>query len=594
MTGARLRRDWGWFCGLALALFALRTLLTVTHQWSPEFGGDLPEALISGRLAFDLLNGSWRGWPAYLSDPAGHLAPEVAASALAVPVFALFGSSLLAMSLVPTGAALSIAWLMFSLADSPRAARLSLVYFVCVPATVQTWLIYPYFTMLESSLFFLASLWVLQPVWRADKAPVTGGWLRPFAAGTIIGVGIVVCDIQLICLASIVVAWVVSLRGRSYARALGSFCAGVAIGVIPYATFLFYKPSYFVALYGKLSGPEAISLPATLVEFSPIFWPVGNFVWGEWGDVLVGLAGLLGVLWYASRSIRSARADPTELSLICFVSAMAGAFVLLGSTTEYYLYALLAPVSLLVGNTLSRLDLRVKVFTRPINIVHAFLAISAVMSLLPILSAISPGRLNDRWNAVQVARGYAFYEPFQYPTYSGFKTRLGLEVERHATPIAGERDDTAPASKTIFLSSSQEGYFPLRQARDYYMFGIDVTYLGIRALSAQIRTQVPESYWNEAFGGAAVFLANDFLLGDLMRAFEDGTIDSAVPPSHVRFFYSELGRKLRDTGAQNRPSVRRLIESFSREQRAWVEGGFAEARYTDYRIAVWPWDYAGR
>ena len=79
-------RDWAVFAVFAAMLVALRLFLIVTNQWSSEFGGDLPESLVSGRAAFDLLNGSWRGWLTYLYATGGHFGNEVAAS-----VFALAG-----------------------------------------------------------------------------------------------------------------------------------------------------------------------------------------------------------------------------------------------------------------------------------------------------------------------------------------------------------------------------------------------------------------------------------------------------------------------------------------------------------------------
>jgi len=86
--------DYAFLLILALILILLRNGMVVFDLWSIYEGGDLPEGLLHGNFAFDILDNTWRGWPAYLYKVRGHLGNELLVGIMAMPFYLLFGNSL--------------------------------------------------------------------------------------------------------------------------------------------------------------------------------------------------------------------------------------------------------------------------------------------------------------------------------------------------------------------------------------------------------------------------------------------------------------------------------------------------------------------
>lgn len=580
------RRDWLAFSALAVVLVSLRLLLIITNQWSDE--GDLQESLIAGRAAFDVLNGSWRGRLAYFYITGGHLGNEIGASALALPLFWLLGPSLLALLVVPTCTAVVTAVLVFRLSRSREAAFIATAYLVFMPMAVQTWQIYPYFSHAEAATWLLLALWILQPVFAA----VSSGPARPFSAGLVIGIGITLCDVAVAALPAIVTAWWLSRRAVPPRLVWTAAVLGVVVGALPYLGFAVITPSSLAFFFQQVfseGGPPTdyrsyippLALPASML------WPLANLSSAFWFRLLLGLGATAGLFAWGLRLMRARPQSIVELAVLGFTATYLVMNVVLRNQTQYYVYALAAPLAFVIGSALGEVVGRLKSAMVRRLAVYAIAGLG-FMLVIPTLISVNLGDIERGWQAARIARGYAFYSPGLYWGFSGYKTPLGREVERVVSQTEFGFGTPAPRHKSVFASRSSSWLHPLNRPEDYYLYGADVTALGVARLAAQAANEVEPRFWRETFGGMAVLAANDFLLADLLPIFADGSIDRTVPDCCVDMFYSELGRKIRDRGAQDAAAVKALLARLSPELRAWVDHGLTESQYVRYELPFWP------
>lgn len=577
------RRDWAVFSVFAAVLVLLRLFLIVTNQWSPEFGGDFPEALVSGRAAFDILNGSWRGWFAYMYATGGHLGNELAASIFALPLFWLLGPSLLALAAVPIAAAVVTAAFVFRLSRSREAAILATAYLVFMPLAVQSWQIYPYFSHAEVATWFLLALWILRPVLSGAAA----GTARPFLAGLVLGVGLVLCDIQIVALPSIVAAWYLSKAPRPAKTVVWWAGAGVILGALPYAVYNLMTPEsvplFYWAQFGLAGAPgDWRSYPRSFALPASMLWPLANLASAPRARFLMAVAGAAVVIWWGRRLLRLPRPPAVDLAVLGFIVIFCVLNVMTRNTVGYYTFALAAPIAFVAGGVLADL-------TRRWKLVACIVVGMGLMLVVPSLMSVDLSVLKKGWHATRIARGYSFYWPEHYQVFSGYKTQLGREVERVASQAQfSEPPNPVPPEKVIFIAEGLTQRYLLRAPEDYYTYGADVTFLGVARLAAQIVSEIEPRFWPETFGSMAVFAANDLLIGELVGMFADGTIDRSVPDCCVKMFYSELGRKIRDRSGQHRQDVNALLDGLPPAKRAWVDSGIAESQYVDYRVPLWP------
>lgn len=579
--------DWVAFSGLAVFLVSLRLFLVITNQWSGE--GDLDEALISGRAAFDVLNETWRGRIAYLYITGGHLGNEVGASVLALPLFWLMGPSLLALLTPPTFAAVATAFLIFRLSRSREAAFIATAYLVFMPIAVQTWQIYPYFSHAEAATWLLLALWLLEPIFAGESS----GPARPFAAGLAVGLGITLCDVVIAAVPAIAAAWWLSKRAVPPRSAWMPAVLGVLVGTLPFMAYAVVTPSSLAWFYQNLSeqgGPptDPVAYLSPLALPASMLWPFANLSSNFWFRLLIGLGAIAGLFVWGYRLMRVRRHAIVELAVLGFIAIFIVMNVLMRNTAQYYAYALAAPLAFAVGSVLGEFVGRLKSSNR------RHLAVGAVaglgfMLVVPGLINVPLGDIERGWQTTRIARGYSFYTPGNYKVFSGYKTPLGREVERvlSQTEFQSPGQPTAQ-DKTIPRTNGSSWRHPLTRPEHYYLYGADVLERGVVRLAAQAANEVEPRYWREAFGGIAVLTVNDFLLGDLLTMFADGVIDRAVPDCCVGMFYSELGRKIRDHEAQDDAAVKAVLAGLPQAMRAQVQYGLTESQYVDYHLPFWP------
>lgn len=580
-------RDWWLFAGLAALLVTVRLFLIVTGGLHPNQGGDLPEALITGRGAFDVLNGTWRGWRVYLYYPGGHFGNEMGGTIFTLPLFWLAGPSLIAIALMPMILAVTAAAAMFRLSRSRNAAFVTVIYFVFMPLDVQSWHLYPYLTHVETMVWFVFALWILRPILLGAAARAS----RLFAAGWVIGFGLFMCDLEVLALPALAVTWYVAKIPLPSRRAMLAGVSGLIVAALPYLVFVIVKPDaigYFYSTLGTNAGltdPLAYVRPIALP--SAVVWPFAGLASTPGARLVLGMAVTAGLCWWGRRLHRSAQPHAADVAMFAIAAGFCLMNVLTRNAVQYYLYALAAPFAFIAGGVFAELTAR----WTPARCRTAITAI-AVAGLLMTGSGLwsaQAGVSADAVRSARIARGYSFYWPEPYPVFSGYKTPLGEEVERFA---ARTQFSTEPApvparrEKFFAIAPGDVAWHPLESREDYFLFGIDVTSVGIARLAGQVVQEVERHHWPEAFGGIAVFAANDFLLSELVEMFADSTIDRAVPDCCVDVFYQELGRKIRDQSAQ--ATVGEFLNGLTAAQRQAVERGLTGSRFVDYQIDKWP------
>ncbi len=364
------------FAALATALVLLRTGMVVFDMWSPRDGGDLPEALISGNLAFDLLNGAWRGWPSYLYITRGHLGNELLVSAIALPLYRLFGGSLFVLSIVPTLYSLAILFLLFFCClkwANIRVGLVSSLLFVFCPLAVSSWAIYPYAIHLESSLFSFVAVLCLVHILdsRSERAPLTAA----LGLGINTGIGVFHSELYLLSLSIVVFFWFLGDR-RFYRKK--TFLVFVLSSIIALLPYLFFGSDSLIDFFrsvvsGRFSqtytaGRATHSLATTLELMSVIFWPFGKLSSGLLPDgSITGLgwaAVALGGLFEARKKEKNLFLLFVHLYVLAYISIL----VLVRSSVQYYCFPCFPHAMVLFGVWFQRgIGLLGRNNTRPVS-----------------------------------------------------------------------------------------------------------------------------------------------------------------------------------------------------------------------------------
>jgi hypothetical protein len=367
--------------------------------------------------------------------------------------------------------------------------------------------------------------------------------------------------------------------------------AGAIIGSLPYTAYNLITPGSVPWFYdGPLSGVgapgyyrsylQSFALPVSML------WPAASLVTSSGARLLMASVGAGVSIWWGRRLMRLPD-SAVEIAVLGIIAIFWTLNIVSGSVVEYYTFALAPLIALVAGGVMAAVVGRLN-SARAWQVAHAIVIGSGSILLVTSLVGTERGAADEEWPDARIARGYAFYWPEPYEVFSGYKTELGLTVERVASATQFiEPPDPAPPEKTIFISRGQHVRYPLRTRNDYYVYGADVTFLGVTRLTAQAVREIEPRFWPETFGSIAVFAANDFLIDELIAMFANGSIDRSVPECCVKMFYSELGRKIRDQSAQQRQEVRSLLDTLPPAKRAWVNSGLSESCYVDYHVPVW-------
>jgi 4-amino-4-deoxy-L-arabinose transferase-like glycosyltransferase len=214
---------------IVVAFFAVRLIYPVLLM--PAAGLGDSEELLRGALPHDLLHGLKLPFWEYLADD--YSGGSIVVGLLAVPAFALFGSSVFALRLVAILFALGVLLVWYALVArhfGRRAAAFTAVFFVLPPAIYLEGSSMTMGFHTESILFSAVAYWLLFEMLRRGDAPLR--W--PAALGLVLGFGSWFCYTTLASVA-IVLVWWLWCAGRALAgRAFAVFVTCFALGASPW------------------------------------------------------------------------------------------------------------------------------------------------------------------------------------------------------------------------------------------------------------------------------------------------------------------------------------------------------------------------
>jgi len=555
--------------------------MVIFDMWSPHDGGDLPESLISGNLAFDILDNSWRGWSPYFYIPTGHLGNEVLVSIIAIPLYLLFGNSLFVLSQIPTLYSIGILILIYSISRrwlGENVAKIAALLFVCSPLIVQTWAIYPYCIHLESAFFSLLAIFFFFRLLESEL--LRNRILFSGALGIISGIGIFHSEMYLLTICLILLFWFLNDKLFFMKREFILFFVCFLIGLIPYIYFgPEMLPSFLKSLFGggfsgsSTPGRETDSYITTLTLMSVVFWPINNLLLSLLNGAAVTLIGFaaLALVVALKPPLWKARSLFSILALYCSLYILAA--LMSKVALQYYFFSLIPHMSIIFAACFAKLQ--TKYFSKKNLYKQVFYAVFIVCCLANVYEIVKqfnwtafPSQLNKQLTA----KGCCFYWPLGYYRPYGLKTRITKEVEIFAASTQFQLIDlgTIVPKKIIFNSKIRNAAFPLTSPNSYLIYGKDASYVGLSRIASEIESSVPQIAKEYAYKGLAVYYVNDNWMDDLIDDFKAGVIEENIPPSYQRYFYSELVRKIYNRYRNSPRNLKETINSFTGLQKQWM------------------------
>ena len=561
----------------ALMLILLRNGMIVFDLWSIYEGGDLPEGLLHGNFAFDILDNTWRGWPAYLYRARGHLGNELLVGIMAMPLYLIFGNSLLVLSQVPIIYSMGILSLIFYMCNrwiGRDVAIIAAILFVCAPVKIQGWAAYPYGLHLESAFFSLLAIALLFRM--LDSKNGRRRILFSAALGVTSGIGIFHSVIYLLTLGCIALIWF--QRNKSFYKKADFFIflLYMSVGLIPYFYFGSDTAVVFIKelIAGKFSGTylkgiQTNSCTTTLTLMSILFWPVGNLFFSQLSELMVTLIGWTGILVCGLALRRSFWKDNIVFALLVLYLIT----LITQVAIQYYFYPIYAHMTIILATCFC------KVQTKYLNqkryykgILYFALLCVCIVNVYDIVKHFEPRLFAPQLKKQLRIKGCCFYWPWGYFVPSGLKTEITLEVDKIAmrTRFFEMRSNDKAARKIVFVSKIRKGVFPLTSPQSYLVYGKDVSYAGLAQLADEIESKVPDDSKEYAYKGLAVYYVNDNWLADLLEDFKASIIMDKIPGQYQHYFYGELARKIFNKYINNPDKIEETIDMFSGQERQWM------------------------
>jgi tetratricopeptide (TPR) repeat protein len=571
---------------MILVLFLVRNGMVLFDMWSVRDGGDLPESLINGNFAFDVLDGNWRGWGAYLGWAQGHIGNELLVSIIAMPLYLVFGSSLLVLSQVPIIYSAAIGLLLYYICKrwmNEAVAKIGLALFVCAPIEMQGWSLYPYCIHLESAFFSLLAVVLFFSLFESK---VTGSRMLLSAGfGLVSGIGVFHSEIYFMTLGFLLILWFVRNRLFFIKAEFFVFLLFLAIGLVPYFYFgldsiiLSFKSLLLQGSFSPLRGTyiDEELMPGyltTLRGMSVLFWPVKNIAFSLVSAWVVTLTGLAILGWYAIRSVKLLK----EGNMVLFFFALycaCGIFITLIAkvTVLYYFYPLFAQICIVTAVFFDELRRRYFAGRRFSKVIfYSILFFCCFANVYGIARGFDLKTVAARFEKQLNINGCCYYWPWSYFAPGGFKTKVGAEVETIATKtyFTSHPIDESIRQKRIYITDTRSSGFVLSSVRSYMVFGKDVSFAGLEQLAEEIRKEVPEEAQLYAYKGLAVYYVNDNRLKVLLKDFRAGVIEKNIPGAFQSYFYKELSRKIYSRYHKDEAKSGAISNMFEDKQRAWM------------------------
>lgn len=567
---------------LILVLILLRTGMVIFDLWSLNEGGDLPEGLINGNFAFDILDNTWRGLEGYLYISRGHLGNELLTSIIAIPLYLLFGNSLFVLSLVPILYSIGILILIYYICNRwfrKSVAKVASVLFVCAPLILQSWSIYPYCLDLESSFFSLLAIALFFSLIESKTLKTRRTrFLCSAVLGIVSGIGIFHSEIFFLTLGFIFMFWFIKNRLFFIRPEFFIFFLFLLVGLIPYfylgsdSLFIFIKSFIGGGFSNTYSGGrETHSLLTTLTLISVLFWPINNILFSKFNGLVVTLIGLPGIIGYivaTKRSVKKRKVIFYFLALYCFSYIFMA--LVIRVAVQYYFFPIFAHMTIIMA--VCFYEVQNKYFKQK-KYYRAFFYLALFYCCFVNVNGIV--RNFDYKNIVPSLKkqlkinGCCFYWGWRVQYYFPIeaKTSTALEVKVATSSIYFKESshglDINSPLKTIFISKSRNAFFLLNSPESYLCYGIDVSFEGLEKLAIEIKSYVPKEHQEKAFKGLAVFYVNDNWLRDLIGSFKAGIIEKYIPKEHQHYFYEELKQKIANRYKSKPQKIEEIINSIN-------------------------------
>jgi len=573
---------------IILLLVLIREGMVIFDTWTVKDGGDLPESLISGNFAFDILGGSWRGWDAYLYARRGNLGNELMTGIFALPLYFLFGNSLFVLCQVQIFSSLAILALMYYFSRryfGETVANIASLLFVSFTVNIQSYLIYPYYLYFDNSSYTLLAFLIFVVVMDYNKQGK-----KPFLylvfLGIVSGIGIFHAEIYILTIFCILFFWFLKDKRFFIRREFFAFLGGLVIGLSP--SFYFGLHSYLVFFCEIFSGKInyahdadiiANSYWTTLGLMSIGFWPIKTALFSLVNNQIITVLGIIvlfvTVFW---KKVQNKLHLAFKIVAFYVFAFMLIAFAKKGSL-EYYFHPLLVPTTIVLAVFIY--NVQIKWFSR----VYLQRCFYAVLFFICFLNIYEIARHFDFENSIPRLRkqlninGCCYYWPNEYFRPDGFKSNFAIEVEAFGgiTNFVDYNDyniyKSVPAinksvpQKKIYISGTRTGVFPLSTPLSYTVYGKDVSFAGLEQLAKEIHEKVPDEAKQYAYMGLAVYYVNDNWLKDLLDDFKTGLIDKNIPEEFQQYFYVSLAAKIFSQYYRNKSKIDKTIDMLGDKQK---------------------------
>jgi len=568
-----------------LGIFLIRNGMVLNEMFATRAGGSLPEALISGNLAFDLLNDTWRGWESYLYIRRAHLGNEIIVSLIVLPLYYFFGHSLFILTQAPIIFSLVMLLVLYSYCKkffSKNVAIIACIFMVCSSLDIQGWWLYPFMIHVEPFFWhMLAVLFFTKAFEENQQANIK--WIS--LTGLVAGIAIFHSDIFLLTFGLISVIWFKKDNLLFLKKEFRVFIFSLILGLLPviYFEFLGFGSlgTIIKSLFtGSLTGWKVggASVPGSLAVASDIFWPLKNLLFGKINGISLSFLGLSIFALMFSLRLKSKRYNDAVIILYVYFFILVFTLIIFNRTMiNYYFFVALLPAYILTADALCFL------LQKCTKRIHKYLFWGLIVSLslvntFEIASHMNFSRSSELFQKQLNRNGCGFFCPGDYRFYNGYYTKVGLEVRKEYSKNYTKRalpHHLIPYGNfvNIFLENKYAPVFifPLKERTDYLFYGMTVSYLGLEVVAHRVEREVPEKFKDAVYKGLAFFYSTDNWFKDILEKYKNGTIQHLIPREFQIYFYEELGRKLFQRYNGQLEELQRQVDSFNAEEKKWIQ-----------------------
>ena len=598
------KKDFVILLGFILALFIFRNIMLFFgfSNIATLQPTDLGEALRSLNFAYDLLDFNlFRGERAYIHGVGGHLGNELMTSFFAIPLYFLFGPSILVAFQVPilfSSLILAAIYFVCHQSFSRRVAIIAALLFLCSPGYLQGWLMLPHCVVFE------ASLWTLGIIYFYLTAGTFASKKEKnylILCGLISGIGFFHNVVVLASILALFFVWIVYDRSRFLVKHLSLYATGFLIGALP----VFYLDNgslfkFLISLFlGNYSGTHNSVTGEYFLENVDIinmaFWPTYQLL----GNVLhVEALFLLNIFILILTVIllkKNKKLNKTHLFFLVLIISYSCAGIINKAGAMRYYHPLYVPLFIWFAVFFEELIEKSRYIIFRLLIILSVIYL-CVISIRDISIHFDSSQVKAHYTAFERGRGFNDYRlyvsPFPIKNWTENAKEVWEQLEDKDIMQFGAGaylDNQAyfdqPKVKELwkiirFTPASRYALMQMNSREDYLLYGIDVAYLGLDLLVQDINERVRSDYLEYVYRGLAVFYMNEYWMRDILSDFKSGKIDQLIPFSYQKYFYDELARKLVDRYDEVK-QIKKKIQGLSLEKieeafnRNFPEKGFS-------------------